>query len=144
MQLHPEAQVRAVGAVRLIASSYSMCGIGLGISTPRISFQIRRSSPSMTRDDVLAVDEAHLDVELRELGLAVGARVFVAEAADDLHVLVAPADHQELLEELRRLRQRVEAARHRAATGTMKSRAPSGVLLVRNGVSISQNPRSPR
>jgi hypothetical protein len=62
-------------------------------------------------DDVVPVDERHLDVELGELGLAVGPRVLVAEAPDDLHVLVAPADHQQLLEQLRRLRQGVEAAR---------------------------------
>ena len=53
----------------------------------------------------------HLHVELGELGLAVGARVFVAEAADDLHVLVAAGDHQKLLEKLRRLRQGVKTAR---------------------------------
>ena len=33
-----------------------------------------------------SVDERHLDVELGELGLAVGAQVLVAEAARDLVV----------------------------------------------------------
>ena len=64
----------------------------------------------MTLDDVVLLDEAHLDVELRELGLAVGARVLVAEAAGDLVVALVAAHHQQLLEELRRLRQRVPAA----------------------------------
>ena len=73
------------------------------------------------------VDERHLDVELRELGLAVGAQVLVAEAAGDLEVAVEAGDHQELLVELRRLRQRVERARVRPRLGTRKSRAPSGV-----------------
>ena len=54
--------------------------------------------------------ERHLDVDLRELGLAVGAQVFVAEAARDLEVLVEAGNHQDLLEDLRRLRQRVESA----------------------------------
>ena len=54
--------------------------------------------------------ERHLDVDLRELGLAVGAQVLVAEAARDLEVAVEARDHQDLLEELRRLRQRVELA----------------------------------
>ena len=43
------------------------------------------------RDDVFAVDEGHLHVELGEFRLAIGARVFIAETADDLHVFVAAA-----------------------------------------------------
>ena len=40
-------------------------------------------------EDVLLLDEAHLDVELVELaGRAVGARVLVAEAGRDLEVAV--------------------------------------------------------
>ncbi len=58
--------------------------------------------------DLVAADERHLDVDLGELGLAVGAQVLVAEAARDLVVAVDAADHEDLLEELRRLRQRVE------------------------------------
>ena len=58
--------------------------------------------------DVLVLDERHLDVELGELRLAVGAQVLVAEAAGDLEVAVEAGDHQELLVELGRLRQGVE------------------------------------
>ena len=54
------------------------------------------------------VGEAHLGVELHELELAVGAQVLVAQAARDLVVAVEAADHQQLLEQLRALRQRVE------------------------------------
>ena len=61
-------------------------------------------------EDVLLVDERHLQVELGELGLAVGAEVLVAEAARDLEVALEAADHQQLLEQLRRLRQRVPGA----------------------------------
>ena len=62
-------------------------------------------------EDVVLLHEAHLDVELRELRLAVGARVLVAKAAGDLVVALVAAHHQQLLEELRRLWQRVPGAR---------------------------------
>ena len=71
--------------------------------------------------------EAHLDVELGELRLAIAAQVLVAEAARDLEVAVVAGDHQQLLELLRRLRQRVELRPAAARLGTRKSRAPSGV-----------------
>ena len=62
-------------------------------------------------EHVLLGDEAHLEVELVELaGRAVGARVLVAEAGRDLEVAVEARDHEQLLELLRRLRQRVELA----------------------------------
>ena len=54
------------------------------------------------------VDEAHLEVELGELGLAIAAQVLVAVAAGDLHVAVDAGDHQQLLELLRALRQGVD------------------------------------
>ena len=83
----------------------------------------------MQLDHVVLVDERHLEVELGELGLAVGARVLVAEAARDLVVALEPADHQQLLEQLRRLRQRVERARldpRRARGSRARPRASSG------------------
>jgi hypothetical protein len=49
-------------------------------------------------------------IDLREFRLTVGAQVFVAEALDDLVVAVEVGDHQQLLEQLRRLRQREELA----------------------------------
>ena len=69
----------------------------------------------MRREDVLLRDEAHLDVELVELARqTVGARVLVAEAGRDLEIAVEARHHDELLELLRRLRQRVELARMQA------------------------------
>ena len=59
-------------------------------------------------EHVLALDERHLEVELAELELAVGAEILVAPAGGDLVVAVDPADHAELLEELRRLGEGVE------------------------------------
>ena len=61
-------------------------------------------------EDVVAGDEAHLEVDLGELRLAVGAGVFIAEALADLQVAVAARDHQDLLEDLGALRQGVELA----------------------------------
>ena len=60
--------------------------------------------------DVVLLHEAHLDVDLGELGLAVGTQVLVAEALGDLVVALDAADHEQLLQELRGLGQRVEVA----------------------------------
>src|SRR4029077_2976903 len=55
--------------------------------------------------------EAHLQIELIKFaGRAVGARVFVAKARRDLKIPVEAGYHDQLLELLRRLRQRVEFA----------------------------------
>ena len=62
-------------------------------------------------EHVVLADEAHLHVELHELVLPVGAQVLVAQAAGHLVVAVDAGHHQELLEQLRRLRQGVERAR---------------------------------
>ena len=54
-------------------------------------------------DDVLHVffdDKAHLEVDLRELGLAVQAEILIAETAHDLKVAIHPRDHEQLLEDL--------------------------------------------
>ena len=60
-------------------------------------------------EDVLLGDEAHFQIELVELaGRAVGARILIAKAWRDLEVAVEAGDHDQLLELLRRLRQRVE------------------------------------
>src|SRR5207253_371774 len=66
-------------------------------------------------EDVLLLDKRHLQVELRELELAVGPQVLVSKAARDLVVTLESGDHQELLEELGRLRQRVETTALRPA-----------------------------
>ena len=79
-------------------------------------------------EDVVLLDEAHLDVELVELARrAVGARVLVAEARRDLEIAVEAGDHDQLLELLRRLRQRVELAgmqprRHQEVAGAFRRR----------------------
>ena len=77
-------------------------------STPSTSLPQRRDQALHHRLQDLLVDERHLDVDLRELGLAVVAQVLVAEAAHDLEVALVARDHQQLLEDLRRLGERVE------------------------------------
>ena len=69
------------------------------------------------RPDFFLGEEAGLDVDLGEFGLAIGTQVFVAEALGDLVIAVEASHHQQLLEQLRALRQReehalVDAARH--------------------------------
>ena len=79
-------------------------------------------------DHVVGVDEGHLDVQLREVGLPVRAQILIPEAARDLKIPLEAADHEKLLEELRRLGQRVEAAAlepagHEEVAGTLRGRA---------------------
>ena len=89
-------------------------------------------------EHVVLVDEGHLDVELGELRLAVGAEVLVPVAPGDLVVALHARDHQQLLEQLGALGQGVPATRRAGG----KSRAPSGVERVSVGVSISTKSRS--
>lgn len=77
--------------------------------------------------DVVLGHVGHLEVDLGELRLSVGAEILVTEAARDLEVSVKSGEHQKLLVELRRLRQSVElavmyAARHEVVTRTLRRR----------------------
>ena len=75
-------------------------------------------------EHVVLRDERHLDIELIELARrAIGAGVLVAEAGRDLEIAIEAGDHQQLLELLRRLRQRVELARMDAARHQIVARA---------------------
>ena len=58
--------------------------------------------------DVLFVYEGHFQVELSELRLTVCTQIFIAEATSDLEVFFITSNHQDLFEDLWRLRQRVE------------------------------------
>ena len=76
-------------------------------------------------DDVFLVHEAGLDVQLGELRLPVRAEVLVPVAAGNLVVLLEAAHLQELLEQLRGLRQGVpgtggQARRHQEVTGAFR------------------------
>jgi hypothetical protein len=129
------AQVRLVRAVvqHRLRIGDARPGPGIHGAPSAKRSKVPRITGSMVAKDVLLRDEAHLDVELVEHQRAVGAAGLVAEAGGDLEVAVEARDHRQLLELLRRLRQRVELAGMQAA-GTRKSRAPSGLLAVRIGV----------
>ena len=60
--------------------------------------------------DILPLDKGHLDVELSELRLAIRPQIFVPEATDDLKIALNPGHHENLLENLRGLRQRIKLA----------------------------------
>jgi hypothetical protein len=60
---------------------------------------------------LLLTHERHLQVKLRELGLAIGSQIFVSEAASYLIVSVEAGDHEHLLEELWALRQCIPVTR---------------------------------
>ena len=92
VQLEAEAQVGLVGAVAVHR---------LAVGEPRERRRQRRrrarpstaraNSPSTTAKTSLLAHERHLDVDLRVLGLAVGAQVLVAQAARELEVAVDAA-----------------------------------------------------
>ena len=139
-ELEPEAQVGLVAPVAVHRLVPRQPLERRGAASPVAASIATATTSPIDVHHVVGVGEAHLHVELRELELPVGARVLVAQAACDLVVAIEPADHEQLLEELRALRQRVEAARGVAATGTTKSRAPSGVDAMSIGVSTSTKP----
>ena len=112
-ELHPEADVRLVRTEaldRLLVCEHA--GTARPASVDRGG---RRRDLDRHRLDEghhgRLVDEAHLEVQLGELGLPVAAQVLVAVAAGDLEVAVDAGHHQKLLELLRTLWQRVDAAR---------------------------------
>ena len=80
--------------------------------------------PFGNRHHVLGIlDIGHLHVDLRKLGLTVGAQILVAEAARNLIVPVHAGNHQQLLVQLRRLRQCVKFAVVDAAGHEIVARA---------------------
>ena len=65
----------------------------------------------------------HFQINLGEFGLTIGAQVFVAETANDLKILVEARDHENLLEKLGRLRQRIKRSGLDAAGNEVVPRA---------------------
>src|SRR5690554_466332 len=75
--------------------------------------------------DVLFIEKAGLDVDLGKFRLAVGTQIFVTEALGDLVVTIKTGHHQQLLEQLGRLRQGEEiagmgTARHQIVASTFR------------------------
>ena len=61
-------------------------------------------------EDVFFFNEAHLQVQLRELQLTVSTQIFVTEASGDLEITFYASHHEQLLHLLWRLRQSVETS----------------------------------
>jgi hypothetical protein len=123
VQFQSEAQVGFVRAVAGDGFVISQARKGLQHALVRAGFNHPDVEFLDEVQDVVLGDERHFEVELGEFGLAVGAGVFVAEAAGDLEVPLHACDHQQLLELLRRLRQRVELAWIQAAGHEVVARA---------------------
>ena len=83
--------------------------------------------------DVIFADEGHLDVDLGEFGLSIGAQILVAEALDDLEVAVVARDHQQLLVGLGRLRQGEKLAWMDPARDQIVAGALGGALGQKGG-----------
>ena len=97
-----EAQVRLVVAVLAHRLGERQALERAGDLDPQHVLPERDHQPFDRLLDVVLVDERHLDVDLRELGLAIEAQILVAEAAHDLEVAVEARHHEQLLEELGR------------------------------------------
>ena len=99
--------------------------------------------------DVLGLNERCLDVELRELGLAVGAQILVTEAAGNLVVALQPAHHEQLLEQLRALRKGVPVAlaqargHQKVACALGRAAREHGGLNLKKAVIVEYTPHGP-
>src|SRR5690606_30909010 len=123
-QLHVDAQI---GLVRAEASH----GFGEGHAREgaqvHVQMLLEHLADHLLGDlhDLLFVHERGFNIDLGELGLTVGTQVLIAEALGYLVVAVHAGHHQDLLEQLRRLRQREEltlmgSARYQVVTGTFR------------------------
>ena len=81
----------------------------------RPTFEEMFYEPFHCAHNVIFIDETHFDIKLRKFGLPIGAQILVAKTAHDLVVTIEPGHHQQLFEDLRRLRQRKKLARVCAA-----------------------------
>ncbi len=122
VKLHAEAQVRLVAAVfadavlvEHVRKRRGGFDTGDGARVDHHFFD--------DAENIFLARKGHFEVELREFGLAIGAQVFVAKTFDDLEVAVEAADHQNLFEDLRRLRQRIKLAVMYAAGNEIVARA---------------------
>ena len=83
---------------RSMASSKARRWNGTAMSFPRQLLKMCANRPSTSSKTSSRRDEAHFDVDLRELGLPVAPGILVAEALRDLEVPVEARHHQDLLE----------------------------------------------
>ena len=127
-----------------IASIHGMRRSGSVSSMPITSLEHVLGPAFEDLQHVLLLDERHLAVDLRELGLTVGAQVLVAEAAHDLEIFVVAGHHQQLLERLRRLGQGVELVGRTCGWAPRSRGRLRASNSTRQGVSISRKSLSDR
>ncbi|CAB4869921.1 unannotated protein [freshwater metagenome] len=142
-KLEVEAQVRLVAAE-------SAHGLGVGHLRNLADLDVEDPLPEGA-DDGLAhldhvglLDEGHLDVELGELRLTIRAEVLVAVAPGNLEVPLHAGHHEQLLEELRRLGQRIpvarlQAYRHQEVARTFRGRSGEGRRLDLDEIALEQH-----
>ena len=109
--LHAESQVRLVGAEalhRLLIRHARKRGCHSLVRRGRVGEA--RVQFLHQIEDVGLLDETHLEVQLSELRLTIGPQVLIPETSRDLEIAFDARHHQQLLELLRRLRERVEMA----------------------------------
>ncbi len=107
-ELHAESEVGLVGAVFLHSLDPRHAAERLGeLHAQHLAEHVARPALEDLQY-ILLLDERHLAVDLRELGLTVGPEILVAEASHDLEIAVVTGHHKQLFERLRRLRQRIE------------------------------------
>ena len=115
----PESEVKArVGLVHsVVAHGLFPCQAGKGQRQINIHGVMEHAGHETFghAHDLIFIHKAHFDVDLGELGLAVGAQVLVTEAAGHLVIAIHAAHHEHLLELLGRLRQGIELALIEAA-----------------------------
>ena len=122
-KFHAEASIGFVATIQAHGIGPSHAGEGLSEVDVLDIFENMLNKSFEHLKHVFLLNERHLAVNLCELGLTVGAEVFVAETFDNLEITVEPADHKKLLECLRRLRKSVEltgvhARRHNEVAST--------------------------
>ncbi|CAB4728444.1 unannotated protein [freshwater metagenome] len=82
-----------------------------------------RDSDRNKRQNLFLRNEAGFGVELHELELAIGTKIFVAKTTSDLVVTIDAANHAQLLEQLRALRKRVKRSGRQTAGHDKVTRA---------------------
>ena len=123
-QLHRVTQIRFIGTVATF-------GFGEGHDREIAQVDAFNLQPQLTHHrfhDLTHLRRGHkggFHVDLGKFRLTVGTQVFIAEAFDDLIIAVEAGHHQQLFEQLRRLRQRVEfafvhAGRHEVIAGAFR------------------------
>ena len=139
LDLHAEAEIRLVRteAVHRFLPRHAR-ERELDINTQNI-LEHALQEALVDGDDIVLLDERHLKVDLRELRLAVGAQVLIAETAGDLHIAVDTGQHQQLLVLLRRLRQSVERARMDTGRNQIVARALRRGLLQNRRLDLQES-----